>query len=216
MKVFIIIFSAIIFLGLLGLVTYQILSNDPTEKGSVDTLLETERMEEASQMIQRLVISVAVAAVIGGLFILFVLPKASETLANLVYDQNSQPLDPPELIDQGRSLKMQEKFEEAIEKFRLILDENAENREAWIEIAGIQEVEFEDAELALATLREGWQSSEWEMEDDINFIHRIATIENDHFKREIVAKELYESIIERYEENDYQVNRAKKAIADLS
>jgi len=54
------------------------------------------------------------------------------------------------------------------------------------------------------------------MEDDINFIHRIATIENDHFKREIVAKELYESIIERYEENDYQVNRAKKAIADLS
>jgi len=189
MKVFIIIFSAIIFLGLLGLVTYQILSNDPTEKGSVDTLLETERMEEASQMIQRLVISVAVAAVIGGLFILFVLPKASETLANLVYDQNSQPLDPPELIDQGRSLKMQEKFEEAIEKFRLILDENAENREAWIEIAGIQEVEFEDAELALATLREGWQSSEWEMEDDINFIHRIATIENDHFKREIVAKD---------------------------
>jgi len=86
MKVFIIIFSAIIFLGLLGLVTYQILSNDPTEKGSVDTLLETERMEEASQMIQRLVISVAVAAVIGGLFILFVqeFKKLSLRMLNLL------------------------------------------------------------------------------------------------------------------------------------
>jgi len=53
------------------------------------------------------------------------------------------------------------------------------------------------------------------MEDDVTFMHRLAELYHEK-KGDIAAtEEMYETIIERYEDIDYEVNRAKTALGKL-
>jgi len=215
MKVFVVIFAVIVFATVMGLLTYYMSGSEPAVAGSTDAMLGEDRMREADGMVSKLVISVIIAAVLGAAVVIFVLPKIAGIFANVVYDQSPEEYVAPTMVEQGRSLKMQEKFEDAIEMFRMAIKEEEPNREAWVEIAQIQEEEFEELEEALMTLKEGRDFHEWEMDDDVNFITRIATMEVEHFDRKEEAIALYHEMLDLYRENEYQASSAERALQAL-
>ena len=215
MKTFIVIFAVMMFAVLMGLVTFSMMGPKEVEEGSVDQLLEVNRMEDASEMVLRLTVSITVAAIIGSLMIIFVLPKMAMAFANLAYDQSPQEYVPQTRLDTARSLKMQGEFEQAIEEYRISLEEEGPNPMVWFDIAQIQLEEYEQVEESLKTLRDGWESHEWEMDDDTSFMTKIAEFEMEHFNNRDAAVEIYKEMLDKYDENEYNSNRARSALLDM-
>lgn len=205
------------FAAVMGYVAFGFMGLGGAE-GEGSEALGVDQLEGVDSMIKQLVTSVLVAGVIGIIFVVFILPKLAEKFAQFTYSQNEIAHDEPTKLDKGRSLLLQGEFEEAIICFREFIDETeAQDRMAWVEISNIQLDEFEDADAAIATLLEGWEyeDADWDMGDDVNFIFRLAELYQDEKEDVESAAEMYRAVIERYEENEYQVNRARKALLDL-
>ena len=215
MKIFLTTLAVFVFASLMGLLAYAMMGSGNAKVGTADALMETKRMGEAGSMITNLVICVSVAALVGALFIIFVLPKIALKFANMVLDQSPQEYVAPTNVDAGRSLVMQGEFEEAVEKFRAAIDEDDPDRIAWTEIAQIQEEQFNDVGAAVATLKEGREAHDWEMDDDINFITRLASLELEKRDNRDAALSLYKEMLDLYGSNEYQANRARKFLKDL-
>jgi len=96
--------------------------------GGVDAEAEKavglSRLEGADSMVSTLLISVLVVAVIGGLFIAFVLPKIAAKFADFTYNQNTDEFVAPTKLDEARSLVLQGEFERAVKVFREYIGES--------------------------------------------------------------------------------------------
>jgi len=215
LKTFLVGFAVIIFAVLLGYVTFALMGLGDIEPQSSSSEVELMRLQEADEMMKRLVISVVIAAIVGGAVIVFVLPRFASMVANFTYDQSPQAFVQPTHLDAGRSLRLQGEFEDAVEKFREAIEEDEPDRMAWVEIAQVQEEDLEDIDAAIATLKEGWESHDWEPDDDVNFMFRLAElhVECDGGRDEAVT--LYKLVMEKYEENEYHVNRARGSLQSL-
>ena len=215
MKTFIVIFAVLIFAVLMGFLTFALMGPEGTNIGSTDDLLNVDRMGDAEEMMVRLVTAIVVASFVGALLIIFVLPKIGQAVANIAYDQHSQRFEHQTRLDSARSLKLQGEFELAIEEYRASLEEEGPDRAAWMDIAQIEEDEFEDLDAAMETLKEGWESHEWEMDDDVNFMTRMAKLYSERLNNRDEAVTLYKEIINRYEENEYHTNTARNELMEL-
>ncbi len=215
LKTFLVGFAVILFAVLLGYVTFALMGLGDIEPQGSGPEAELMKLQEADEMMKLLVLCVVIAAILGGCIIVFVLPRFATMVANITYDQTSQAFVQPTHLDAGRSLRLQGEFEDAIEKFSEAIEEDEPDRLAWVEIAQIQEEDLEDIDAAIATLKEGWESHDWEPDDDVNFMFRLAElhVECDGGRDEAIV--LYKLVMEKYEENEYHVNRARGSLQNL-
>ncbi len=217
MKGFLITAVICVFVAIAGYIALSFMGLGSVE-GVGDENINPAQLEGADGMVRQLVTSVVVAGVLGVLFVVFILPKIAEKFAQFTYSQNEIPHDEPTKLDKGRSLLLQGNFEEAIIHFREFIDETeSQDRMAWVEIANIQLDEFNDADSAISTLLEGWEyeDAEWEMDDDVNFMFRLGELYQEQKEDKESAAEMYQEVMKRYEDNEYQVNRANKALMEL-
>jgi tetratricopeptide (TPR) repeat protein len=214
----VIIFAVILFGVAASYLTLSVAKLGVDEPTNAQPIEIVEGFADSDIMITQLVINVFIVVSVGGVTLIFVLPRFASKVAEFTYDQSFQKFVAPNKLDAGRSLILQGEFELAIEKYREFIEETElQDRLAWVGIAQIQLDEFDDRKAAIATLREGWEreNAHWNMEDDINFMTRLAELyaaESDGLNS---AVEMHRILIKRYPQNDYQVRRARNALQDL-
>lgn len=213
MKASIVGFVVIVIAVIVGYACFSIMGVDSEQNATLNEL-GIEKVGDTKAMMKTLLICVISAAVIGGLFIAFVLPRAAQKMAEFTYNQiPEQYVESP--LDLGRSLVLQGKYEEALEAFREAVDEDKPDRMVWWEISNLQIEHLEDPEGAMKTLEEGWEFAEWEMDDDVTFMFRLAVLYLEEKEDRDKAVELYKQVIEKYAENDYQCTRARTELLKL-
>lgn len=201
MKGILITAGVVVLATIVGLITFSIL-----DEGTYD---------DGAAMVSRLITSIVVAAILGVGFVAFALPQLARLFANFIYDQTPQEYIAPTHLDAARSKKMQGEYEEAIELLKQAIEEDAPDRLAWVEMSQIQLENLDDPETAITTLETGFKSTEWEMDDDINFRFRIAELYLEHYQDRDAAVNLFKSILEDYPENELYAAQARSELHSL-
>jgi tetratricopeptide (TPR) repeat protein len=110
----------------------------------------------------------------------------------------------------ARVLMAQGEWEDAIEAFKSAAVEEPLNRMPYIEIAKIQKNHLEDAQAAIATLREAIEGQEWEQDDAAYLMFRLAEFYDEDAEDREAAVAIFEQIMEQFPGTRHSANARTK------
>ena len=144
----------------------------------------------------------------GVLFVMYILPAITDKATSAVLDSNELVETDP--LHDARAAHARGDYEEAMDVYRSVTDNDPYNRLPWVEISKIQHDNLEDPEAALLTLRNALESHEWPVNDAAYFMGRLAEIyEQDLDDRESCVT-ILQQMIELFPETRHMANATHK------
>jgi tetratricopeptide (TPR) repeat protein len=150
------------------------------------------------------------AGLVGIVFATQVLPLIAQKLTHAVYDSGEEAEKHP--FHDARVLMAQGEWEGAIEAFRAAAELDPLNRVPYIEIAKIQKVHLEDPEAAMETYREAIEGQEWEVDDVVYLMFRLAEAYDEDLDDRGAAVLIMEQVMEMFPETRHSANAATKLL----
>ncbi|BDS06442.1 hypothetical protein NT6N_14820 [Oceaniferula spumae] len=135
------------------------------------TFMNTNSEDDTSAVFQLPALMLA-GVYVGILFIMYVLPAITEKATHMVYDSGEMVEE--DAMQGARAAYARGDYEEAIEVYRSVMDDDPYNRLPWVEVAKIQHDNLEDPDAAIQTLREALESHEWPVNDAAYFMARLS------------------------------------------
>ncbi len=144
----------------------------------------------------------------GVLFVMYILPTITDKATAAVLDSNE--LIETDALHDARAAHARGDYEEAMEVYRSVVDDDPYNRLPWVEIAKIQHDNLEDPEAALLTLRTALESREWPVNDAAYFMGRLSDIYLVDFDDRESAITILNQMIEIFPETRHAANATHK------
>ncbi|MCP5538231.1 MAG: tetratricopeptide repeat protein [Akkermansiaceae bacterium] len=141
---------------------------------------------------------------LGVLFVIYVLPAVTHKATSAVLDSNELVETDP--LHGARAAYARGDYEEAIEVYRSVADDDPYNRLPWVEIAKIQHDNLEEPATALNTLRTALESHEWPVNDAAYFMGRLAEIYLDDMDDRDSCVTILNQMIELFPETRHAAN----------
>ena len=160
--------------------------------------------EDDARAITQLPALMLAGVYVGVLFVLYILPTITDKATSAVLDSNELVETDP--LHDARAAYARGDYEEAMEVYREVTDNDPYNRLPWVEIAKIQHDNLEDPEAAIVTLREALESHEWPINDAAYFMGRLAEIYKDDLEDEESCVMILEQMIELFPETRHFAN----------
>jgi tetratricopeptide (TPR) repeat protein len=182
--------------------------SDPGEK--IPALKSELRSLEGPRVMGGIFLAFMSAGLVGIVFATQILPMIAQRLTNAVYDSSEEAEKHP--FHDARVLMAQGEWEEAIEAFKVAAELDPLNRVPYLEIAKIQKVHLEDPEAALITLRDAIESQEWEVDDVVYLMFRLADAYDEDLEDRGAAVLVMEQVIEMFPETRHSANAATKLL----
>ena len=179
----------IIFLIITGIVASTFIGTDP---------------EDDTRAVSQLPALMLAGVYLGVLFVLYILPTITDKATSAVLDSNE--LVETDSLHDARAAYARGEYEEAMDVYRSVVDDDPYNRLPWVEIAKIQHDNLEDPEAAIATLREALESHEWPINDAAYFMGRLAEIYHEDMEDDESCIIILEQMIELFPETRHSAN----------
>ena len=156
-------------------------------------------------MFARLFSTLAMGIFLGLLAIFYILPVLSQKAAMSMYADSGEAPEPDNL-QEARALVAQGEYEQAIVAYRQALEKEPDNRLGWTDMAKLYVEKLEQPELAISSIREGFDSHEWDAEDGAFLLFRISEWQlNDCDDKETGAETLKE-VMKKYPSTRHSAN----------
>lgn len=163
-----------------------------------------EGMSEGGRVLTIIVMLVVVAGYGAIVFVAYLLPEVINRFTHMFYGSDEQvEVDP---MHDARALFAQGDFEGAIQAYRDVASEQPENRFPWIEISKIQHDNLENADAAIATLREALESYEWRVNDAAFFMFRLADMYEQDKQDLATATGILQQVVDTFPETRHSAN----------
>ncbi len=183
----------IIFLFVAGIVTATFITTDSSDDSSAVAQLP----------------ALLLAGIYAGvLFVMYILPAITDKATAAVLDSNELIETDP--LHDARAAYARGDYEEAMDVYRSVVDDDPYNRLPWVEIAKIQHDNLEDPEAALLTLRTALESHEWPVNDAAFFMGRLSDIYLTDFDDRESAIAILNQMIEIFPETRHSANATHK------
>ncbi len=183
----------IIFLFVAGIVTATFITTDSSDDSSAVAQLP----------------ALLLAGIYAGvLFVMYILPAITDKATAAVLDSNELIETDP--LHDARAAYARGDYEEAMDVYRSVVDDDPYNRLPWVEIAKIQHDNLEDPEAALLTLRTALESHEWPVNDAAYFMGRLSDIYLTDFDDRESAIAILNQMIEIFPETRHSANATHK------
>ncbi|MBK1856365.1 hypothetical protein JO972_15445 [Verrucomicrobiaceae bacterium 5K15] len=183
----------IIFLIVAGVVTATFVNTDPQDDTSAVYQLP----------------ALMLAGVYAGiLFIMYVLPAITDRATHMVLDSNEMVEADP--LHDARAAYARGDYEDAIEVYRSVMDDDPYNRLPWVEVAKIQHDNLEDPDAAILTLRAALESHEWPVNDAAYFMSRLSEIYIEDKEDTASGISILQQMIELFPETRHSANATHK------
>jgi tetratricopeptide (TPR) repeat protein len=141
---------------------------------------------------------------VGVLFVLYILPAITDKATSAVLDSNELVETDP--LHDARAAYARGDYEEAMEVYRNVAEDDPYNRLPWVEIAKIQHDNLDDPEASLETLRTALESHEWAVNDAAFFMGRLAEIYNEDMDDPESCVVILEQMVELFPETRHSAN----------
>jgi len=145
---------------------------------------------------------------VGVMFVIYLLPAITDKATTAVLDSGELVERDP--LHDARAAYARGDYEEAMEVYRRVADEDPYNRLPWVEIAKIQHDNLEEPETAIATLREALESHEWPINDAAYFMGRLSDIYLEDLNDRASCLMILQQMIELFPETRHSANATHK------
>ncbi len=196
-----------------GFVIFNLSGLGDIESDSTE-ILGGSRYEGTNDLLLNLGIYLVGGIIVGGIFIIFILPRFAESVADKIFYQSPGELA-KSALDSARSMLQQGKYEEAVEELDSLIESDTDEAMVFFEKSRIQHERLENSEEAIETLRKGMTFKEWEMDDDVTFGLILGSLLLEANQDRDGAVELYKDIIEKYPESEFHTNLAKVELLEM-
>jgi tetratricopeptide (TPR) repeat protein len=184
-----------------------ILANgDPEER--TPKLKSEKSGKEGGRIFNGILLTFLSAGLIGIVFVTTVLPLLADKMTHAIYDSGEEV--ERDVFHQARVLMAQGEWEGAIEAFRMGAEQEPLNRMPYLEIAKIQKNQMEDPLAAITTLREALEGQEWEEDNAVFLMFRLAEIYDEDAGDRKSAVAIFEQVMEQYPETRHAANARTK------
>ncbi len=183
----------IIFLCVAGIVVAAFATRDSGDDSSVAALLPALMLA---------------AVYLGVLFVMYILPAITEKATTAVLDSGELVETDP--LHDARAAYARGDYEEAMDVYRSVTEDDPYNRLPWVEISKIQHDNLEDPEAALLTLRQALESHEWPVNDAAFMMGRISEIYLEDLEDRDSCITILNQIIEMFPETRHSANATHK------
>lgn len=139
----------------------------------IATFVNTDSKDDTSAVTQLPALMLA-GVYVGIMFVLYVLPAITDKATTAVLDSGELVEKDP--MHDARAAYARGDYEEAMEVYRRVADEDPYNRLPWVEISKIQHDNLEDPDASIATLREALEIHEWPVNDAAYFMGRLSDL----------------------------------------
>lgn len=195
--------------GILALIAFYTFSIG----GDVEGTVNGQRFGNIESAMLQLFGYMIIALVVGILFVIFVLPYIMQKVVESIFNQVPEKYV-LSVVEQARSFVQQEKFQEAIEKYRESLGTEQPDAMVWCEMSRVQLENLDDEQAAIKTMKEGRDFADWAPVDDITFMMITAGLLVDTEDSRDEAIDLYKEIISTYPD-DISANNARQELLSL-
>ncbi len=145
---------------------------------------------------------------VGVLFVLYILPAITDKATSAVLDSNELVETDP--LHDARAAYARGDYQEAMDVYREVADDEPYNRLPWVEIAKIQHDNLEDPEASIETLRTALESHEWPVNDAAYFMGRLAELYNEDMEDRESCVTILNQMIEIFPETRHSANATHK------
>lgn len=145
---------------------------------------------------------------VGVMFVIYVLPAITDKATTAVLDSGELVERDP--LHDARAAYARGDYEEAMEVYRRVADEDPYNRLPWVEISKIQHDNLEDPESSIATLRLALESHEWPINDAAYFMGRLSDIYLEDIHDQDACVAILNQMIEIFPETRHSANATHK------
>ncbi len=145
---------------------------------------------------------------VGVMFVIYVLPAITDKATTAVLDSGELVERDP--LHDARAAYARGDYEEAMEVYRRVADEDPYNRLPWVEISKIQHDKLEDSESSIATLRQALESHEWPINDAAYFMGRLADLYLEDLQDQEGCIAILNQMIELFPETRHSANATHK------
>ncbi len=184
---------AIVFLVIAAIVATSFVGSDP---------------EDPAKLASQLPALLLAGLYIGFLFVMYLLPMLSNKATNAVLASNETVQRLP--IHNAQAAYARGDYEEAIELYYAIAQEETDNRIPWVEISKIQHDKLESPETALNTLKTALEEHEWPADDAAYFMGRIAEIYLEDLEDKETSVGVLQQIVELFPDTQYSASANQK------
>ncbi len=187
------IFHIILFLFVAGVVTATFVFTDS---------------EDDTSAVSQLPALMLAGAYVGIMFVLYVLPTLTDKATTAVLDSGELVESDP--LHDARAAYARGDYEEAIEVYKTVAENDPYNRLPWIEIAKIQHDNLEDPQAAAKTLEDALESHEWPINDAACFMGKLSDIYLQDLNNPEASIATLNQMIELFPETRHSANATHK------
>jgi tetratricopeptide (TPR) repeat protein len=145
---------------------------------------------------------------VGIMFVLYALPVITDKATTAVLDSGELVERDP--LHDARAAYARGDYENAIEVYHSVTENDRYNRLPWVEIAKIQHDNLEDPHAALVTLQTALESHEWPVNDAAFFMGRIADLYLEDLEQKDACIDILNQMIELFPETRHSANATHK------
>ena len=142
--------------------------------GIVAAVFLTTDSDDDTSAVMQLPALLLAGMYVGIMFVVYVLPAITDKATTAVLDSGEMVERDP--LHDARAAYARGDYEDAMDVYRRVADEDPYNRLPWVEIAKIQHDNLEDPEASIVTLRGALESHEWPINDAAYFMGRLSDI----------------------------------------
>jgi len=144
----------------------------------------------------------------GIMFVLYILPTITDKATTAVLDSGELVESDP--LHDARAASARGDYQEAIEVYKSVAEDQPYNRLPWVEISKIQHGKLEAPEAALKTLRDALESHDWAVNDAGFFMGRISDIYLEDLNDPDSSIMILNQMIELFPETRHSANATHK------
>lgn len=181
--------------------------------------------DSVGSMMAFLAISIILSLAIGGTLIIFFLPRFAEVFTGFALGRSSEMYVEPTTLERARSFILQERYRESLKAYRLAIEEMQEDEfvdpdaekesSIWLEMSQLHARNLVDRKGAIEVLHEALKYREWDEEDELSFMLRLAElyVADDFTKDE--GEQMYQLILDKFPDNEYYESIASAELLKL-
>ena len=173
----------------------------------IATFMNTDPADDTSAVFQLPALMLA-GVYAGILFIMYVLPAITDRATQMVFDSGEMVEEDP--LHDARAAYARGEYEEAIEVYRSVMEDDPYNRLPWVEVAKIQHDNLEDPDSAIQTLRDALESHEWPVNDAAYFMGRLSEMYIEDKEDTETGASILHQMIELFPETRHSANATHK------
>ena len=163
-----------------------------------------EKSDEDVAVFSQLPALILAGLYFGVLFVIYILPAITDKATSAVLDSNAIVETDP--LHDARAAYARGEYEEAMEVYRSVAEQDPMNRLPWVEIAKIQHDNLNDPSGAVSTLREALENHEWPVDDAAYFMGRLSEMYYDDLDDRESSAGILRQMVEMFPETRYSAN----------